>query len=107
MGTPHHGSKLAGLASSLGNIINLAILRKHIRTDLLFNLQISSNTIAGINLSAVHRLAPLKLVSFYEQQCLEFLGCRVVEPFSAILAIPNERCCRLLRTSKHGSIRCF
>lgn len=91
MGTPHRGSKLAGLASPLGNIINLAILRKRIRTDLLSNLQISSNTIAEINMSVVHRLAPLRIVSFYEQQTLEPLGCRVVEPFSAILGLPNEK----------------
>jgi hypothetical protein len=77
MGTPHRGSKLAGLAKPLSNIINLALIRKRIRSDLLSNLEISSNTITEITMSAVHRLAPLEIVSFYEQKILDPLGCRV------------------------------
>jgi hypothetical protein len=77
MGTPHRGSKLASLATPLSNMINLAILKKRLRTDLLKNLEVSSTTITEISLSATHRLAPLEIVSFYEQKVLEPLGCRV------------------------------
>jgi pimeloyl-ACP methyl ester carboxylesterase len=74
MGTPHRGSRLASLAKPLANIINASLLSKRIRSDLLGNLQNSSSILADVSTSCVHRLASLRIVSFYEQNFLEPLG---------------------------------
>jgi hypothetical protein len=77
MGTPHRESKLAGLAKPLSNMINMALLQKRLRADLLNNLEIPSTTLTEVTVSATHCLAPLEIVSFYEQKNLEPPGCRV------------------------------
>ncbi len=77
MGTPHRGSGLASLVKPLSNIINASLLSPRVRSDLLNDLQLSSRVLTDVSTSCVHRLAPLHIVSFYEQNHLEPLGCLV------------------------------
>jgi hypothetical protein len=70
MGTPHRGSRTAGLALPLSRIINTAFLGQGIRSDLLKALVISSTTLEGISRSSVTCLERLKIISFYEQKPL-------------------------------------
>lgn len=77
MGTPHRGSNLASWAKPLSNIMSFTVAGKRIRRDLLQNLEISSQVLAEISASSLHRLDELQITSFYEQNILEPLGCLV------------------------------
>ncbi|KAM7184442.1 hypothetical protein V8F20_012226 [Naviculisporaceae sp. PSN 640] len=89
VGTPHRGSKSASQAQILSKIINTATLGSGVRSDLLKSLQVSSPELETISRHAIQLLKAISIVSFYERKPLG-LGV-IVEPFSAILGLPNER----------------
>lgn len=89
MGTPHRGSRSASHARLLSKIINAATLGRGVRSELLEFLKISSRSLEQISRQSVQILNPLSIVSFYEQKPLG--PSLIVEPFSAILGLPNER----------------
>ena len=89
MGTPHRGSRSASHARLLSKIINTATLGRGVRSELLEFLKISSRSLEQISRQSVQILNPLSIVSFYEQKPLG--PSLIVEPFSAILGLPNER----------------
>lgn len=83
------------LAAVVGNIINTFLPTK-IRTDHLDFLKPGSKDLQGLADSVVDRLAPLKIVSFYETEpeptirSSSLLGQIIVEKASATLLIPGE-----------------
>ncbi|KAM7212754.1 hypothetical protein V8F06_011843 [Rhypophila decipiens] len=89
LGTPHRGSKSASQAQIISKIINTATLGSGIRSDLLRTLQVSSPELETISRHAIQLLKRISIVSFYERKPLGF-GI-IVEPFSAIIGLPNER----------------
>ncbi|RYP15106.1 hypothetical protein DL765_005929 [Monosporascus sp. GIB2] len=89
MGTPHRGSRAAAPARLLSRIINVATLGSAVRSDLIRTLQVSSIELETISRHATELLKELTIVSFYEQKPIG--PALVVEPFSAILGLPNER----------------
>ncbi|KFY32742.1 hypothetical protein V495_08780 [Pseudogymnoascus sp. VKM F-4514 (FW-929)] len=89
MGTPHRGSKAASTAQVLSKIINAATLGSLLRTDLLRTLKVASAELETISRHATHRLKHLSVISFYEKKPLG--ATLIVESYSAILGISNER----------------
>ncbi|KAG4277747.1 hypothetical protein FPRO04_06990 [Fusarium proliferatum] len=89
LGCPHRGSRVASHARMLSKIVNTATLGTGARSDLLKTLQVSSTELKAISQHAKYPLKSLVIVSFYEQQPTG--RSMVVEPFSAILGLPNER----------------
>jgi len=61
MGTPHRGSDLAG-------ILNLVLLASFSSRSFVTQLRPNSDAIAAINNGFVHRVEPLKLISFFETE---------------------------------------
>lgn len=115
MGTPHRGSRSATQAQHLANIINVVTLGSGVRKELLKTLETSSRELETISRHATQLLKNFTIISFYERKpligsSLVSLGCnssttmcgrngilrfsgdaQIVEPFSAILELPNER----------------
>ncbi|KAH6627231.1 hypothetical protein B0J18DRAFT_163893 [Chaetomium sp. MPI-SDFR-AT-0129] len=89
LGTPHRGSRSASHAQLISRIINMASLGRGVRTELLRTLEISSGELETISRHAVQLLSKFPIVSFYERKPLG--PSLVVESFSAILGLPNER----------------
>ncbi|RYP68053.1 hypothetical protein DL771_006894 [Monosporascus sp. 5C6A] len=89
MGTPHRGSRAASPAGQLSKIINVATLGTGARSDLLDVLKVSSRVLDRVSRQSAQILQRLSIVSFYEQKPLG--PTLIVEPFSAILGLPNER----------------
>ncbi|UZP34905.1 hypothetical protein NXS19_002721 [Fusarium pseudograminearum] len=89
LGCPHRGSRVASHARLLSKLINNATLGTGARSDLLKTLQISSAELEAVSQHARYPLKSIVIVSFYEQ--LPTGRSMVVEPFSAILGLPNER----------------
>lgn len=83
------------LAAVVGNIINTFLPTK-IRTDHLDFLKPGSKDLQGLADSVVDRLAPLKIVSFYETEpehtirSSTLLSQIIVEKASATLLVPGE-----------------
>lgn len=90
MGTPRRGSDLVPWALLLSNPINIASLDQGIRKDLLRNIDKDSVTLMDISRRFVHRVTPLKAISFTEQQIEKPLITPVVPEISAVLGLPNE-----------------
>jgi len=65
MGTPHRGSDLAG-------ILNLVLLASFSSRSFVTQLRPNSEAIAAINNGFVHRVEPLKLISFFETKNTRF-----------------------------------
>ncbi|KAI0420903.1 Alpha/Beta hydrolase protein [Xylaria grammica] len=88
LGTPHAGADLERFATAVANIVSLV---KKPNRRLLQVLNRNSETLANIKngfLTMVNRrledgLKPIKLHAFIEEQPVDFLRCRVVEPDSA------------------------
>ncbi|KAF4437144.1 ankyrin repeats (3 copies) domain-containing protein, partial [Fusarium austroafricanum] len=89
LGRPHRGSRVASQARLLSKIVNTATLGAGARSDLIKTLQVSSMELKAVSRHARYPLKSLVIVSFYEQQPTG--RSMVVEPFSAILGLPNER----------------
>lgn len=89
LGTPHRGSKSASQAQILSKIINTVTLGSGVRSDLLKTLKVSSSELETISRHATQPLKKVSIVSFYERKRLGVS--LIVEPFSAILGLPNER----------------
>ncbi|QPC67784.1 hypothetical protein HYE67_010015 [Fusarium culmorum] len=89
LGCPHRGSRVASHARLLSKLINNATLGTGARSDLLKTLQVSSAELEAVSQHARYPLKSIVIVSFYEQ--LPTGRSMVVEPFSAILGLPNER----------------
>ncbi|KAM0554809.1 hypothetical protein ACHAPJ_006542 [Fusarium lateritium] len=89
LGCPHRGSRVASQARLLSKIINTATLGAGARSDLIKTLEVSSTELKAVSRNARCPLKSLVIVSFYEQQPTG--RSMVVEPFSAILGLPNER----------------
>ncbi|KAF4981698.1 hypothetical protein FDECE_17641 [Fusarium decemcellulare] len=89
LGCPHRGSRVASHARLLSRIVNAATLGAGTRSDLIKMLQVSSTELEAVSRHAMYPLKSLIIVSFYEQQPTGLS--MVVEPFSAILGLPNER----------------
>lgn len=89
LGTPHRGSRSASQAQIISKIVNTATLGSGVRSDLLRTLQVPSPELETISRHATQLLKKISIVSFYERKPLGF-GV-IVEPFSAILGLPNER----------------
>ena len=86
MGTPHRGSGFSSLGNPLSNIVKLAFLGDGIGSDLLGIIEHSFPALNELSKAALYRLAPLQIVSFYEQKITIPLG-RVVStahPFVAL-----------------------
>ncbi len=116
LGTPHRGSRSASYAQLASRILNIATLGRGVRAELLRTLEISSSELEIISRHAVQLLGRFPIVSFYERKPLGPSLVRsiavplplspaswspaarsktdirqVVESFSAILGLPNER----------------
>ncbi|CAJ0545078.1 Ff.00g085510.m01.CDS01 [Fusarium sp. VM40] len=89
LGCPHRGSRVASHARLLSRIINAATLGSGARSDLIKLLQVSSTELEAVSRHATYPLKSLIIISFYEQ--VPTGPSMVVEPFSAILGLPNER----------------
>jgi ankyrin repeat domain-containing protein 50 len=89
MGTPHRGSNSASYATILSKILNVPTFGRGVRSDLLTLLKTSSPILSQITQQSKNLLKPLSVISFYEQQPLG--PTLIVEPFSAVLGLPNER----------------
>ncbi|KAI8680929.1 hypothetical protein NCS55_00341800 [Fusarium keratoplasticum] len=89
LGCPHRGSRVASHARLLSRIVNAATLGAGTRSDLIKMLQVSSTELEAVSRHATYPLKSLVIVSFYEQ--VPTGPSMVVEPFSAILGLPNER----------------
>ncbi|GKU08032.1 unnamed protein product [Fusarium langsethiae] len=89
LGCPHRGSRIASHARLLSKLINSATLGTGARSNLLRRLQVSSAELEAVSQHARYPLKSIVIVSFYEQQPTG--RSMVVEPFSAILGLPNER----------------
>lgn len=68
MGTPHRGPENTSWALLLSGIVNAAFLGQAVRTDLLRELEMNSNTLMDVPKQFVHRSAPLLIKSFIEIQ---------------------------------------
>lgn len=116
MGTPHRGSRSATQAQHLANIINIVTLGSGVRKELLKTLETSSRELETISRHATQLLKNFPIISFYERKPLigsslvshpiecndnstsiygrvliHLNDTKIVEPFSAILELPNER----------------
>ncbi|KAH7024721.1 ankyrin repeat-containing domain protein [Microdochium trichocladiopsis] len=89
MGTPHRGSTAANFAGFFSKLISIPTLSHTVGSDLLATLKTNSPTLEQITRQSKHRLASLSIISFFEQKPMG--SSLVVEPFSAILGLPNER----------------
>ncbi|KLU90849.1 hypothetical protein MAPG_09374 [Magnaporthiopsis poae ATCC 64411] len=89
LGCPHRGSRIASPASMLFKILNTASLGNAARPDLIRALQVASPILEDISLQASALLAQRPIVSLYELRATGPV--RVVERFSAILELANER----------------
>ncbi|PNP76488.1 hypothetical protein FNYG_10175 [Fusarium nygamai] len=89
LGCPHRGSRVASHARLLSKIVNAATLGAGARSDLIKTLQVSSMELKAVSQLSRYPLKSLVIVSFYEQQPTG--QSMVVEPFSAILGLANER----------------
>ncbi|KAI1861556.1 hypothetical protein JX265_009523 [Neoarthrinium moseri] len=89
MGTPHRGSISASYASIFSRLANVATFGSGVRSDLLAALKTSSPILEQITQQSKNLLKSLSIISLYEQKPLG--PSLIVEPFSAILGLPNER----------------
>ncbi|KAK7402702.1 hypothetical protein QQX98_011566, partial [Neonectria punicea] len=104
-GTPHRGSKTASTGRILSRIVNAASLSRTIRSDLLETLEISSRSLDHISRLSSQILSGISIISFYEQKPLSSTGSLIVEQFSAILGLPNERAIPI-NSDHRGISRC-
>ena len=74
LGTPHRGADLAG-------ILNLVLLASFSSRSFVKQLRPNSDAIASINNGFVHRVEPLKLISFFETENTRL---RWVRPFQIL-----------------------
>lgn len=66
LGCPHRGSSAAPYFELLSRFVNLATFGQGVRTNLIQALKASSEQLRKVSQQAVHRLAPLRIVSCYE-----------------------------------------
>ncbi|KAK4209931.1 ankyrin repeat protein [Rhypophila decipiens] len=99
LGTPHRGSASGSLGSIVGNIINVALGTKVLRTDNLELLKTGSTALQDLSESVRDRLVDLKIVSFFETEPEPIMKI-IVGRDSAILAIAGEEIIGLYATHR-------
>ncbi|KAH6895556.1 ankyrin repeat-containing domain protein [Thelonectria olida] len=96
------------LCHSLGGIVaKQALILAHLQGDTFgtITLQISSQLLDNITRMSTEILSDMSILSFYEQKPLSSTGSLIVEQFSAILGLPNERAIPI-NSDHRGISRC-